>query len=194
MLTLIGSNKTRAARVAWLLEELGQPFTHVPAGPQSAEARARNPIGKVPVLLADGQSITDSTAILTYLADKNAQFTATAGTLARAAQDSMTQFLLDEFDAILWTAARHSFALPPEHRLPEIKSSLKWEYSQSLARLADRFQGPFLMGAEMTIPDFIATHCLGWGQAIKFGTLEGALVDYLARMHARPAYVRAMAA
>lgn len=194
MITLIGSVKTRAARVLWLLEELGQPFTHIPAGPQSQEARDHSPVGKVPVLIEDGIIVTDSTAILTYLADKNGLFTAPAGSLARASQDSMTQFLLDEFDAILWTAARHSFVLPPEHRLPEIKSSLKWEYAQSLARLAARLQGPFLMGKEMTVPDIIATHCLNWGQAIKFGTPEGALADYLTAMCARPAYIRAITA
>ncbi len=193
MYTLVGSVKTRAARPLWLLEEMELPFTHIAAGPQSDEARAFSPVGKVPVLIEDNIPITDSTAILTYLADKHGQFTAPAGSLARAAQDSMTQFLLDEFDALLWSAARHSFVLPEEHRLPAIKASLKWEYARSLARLDARLQGPFLMGAAMTIPDIIATHCLGWGQAIKFGTPEGPLADYLAQMRARPAFLRAMA-
>ena len=81
----------------------------------------------------------------------------------------MTQFLLDELDACLWTAARHSFVLPEAMRLPAIKDSLKWEYARSLQRLADRMAGPFLMGDEMTVPDIIATHCLGWGVAARFG-------------------------
>lgn len=105
----------------------------------------------------------------------------------------MTQFLLDEFDACLWTAARHSFVLPEAMRLPAIKDSLRWEYSRSLQRLADRLASPFLMGEDMTVPDIIATHCLGWGAAARIGTPEGDLADYLARMRARPAYQRVFA-
>ncbi len=193
MYTLVGSAKNRSARPLWLLEEIGLPFSHIPANAGSPEARAHSPNGKLPVLITEGQTISDSTAIMTYLADKHGCCTAPAGSLARAAQDSMTQFLLDEFDALLWTAARHSFVLPEEHRLPAIKDSLRWEYGRSLTRLADRLQGPCLMGADFTLPDIIATHCLGWGAMINFGTPEGALAKYFAAQRARPAFIRAMA-
>lgn len=193
MYTLIGSPRTRSARVLWLLEELAQPYAHISAGPQSAEARAHNPSGKVPILLDNGQQITDSTAILTFLADKHGQFTNPAGTPARAQQDSLTHFLLDECDALLWAAARHSFVLPEDLRLPAIKDSLKWEYVRSMTRLEARLQGPFLLGDAMTIPDIIATHCLIWGIGAKFAAPSGILADYLSRMRARPAFVRAMA-
>ena len=52
--------------------------------------------------------------------------------MARARQDSVVHMLLDEFDAVLWTSARHSFILPEERRLPEIKDSLKWEFATSV--------------------------------------------------------------
>jgi glutathione S-transferase len=193
MYTVVGTSKSRAARVLWLLEELGQPYTQIPAAPQSAEARAHNPAGKVPTLVDGSDVITDSTAILTYLADKHGAFTATAGTPARAQQDSLTQCLLDEFDALLWTSARHSFVLPEDMRLPAIKESLRWEYARNLARLDARLKGPYLMGDEMTVPDVIATHCLSWGLGAKFAAPEGDLADYLARMRERPAFLRAMA-
>jgi glutathione S-transferase len=106
-----------------------------------------NPAGKVPVLIDDGVPVTDSTAILTYLADKHGALTHPAGTLDRARQDSLTQFLLDEFDAALWMAARHSFILPEELRLSAIKNSLKWEVARSQKTLVHRMgEGPFLMG------------------------------------------------
>ena len=193
MLTLVGTPKSRAFRPLWLLEELGLPYKHLAAGPQSPEARAHNPTGKVPTLIENGHSLTDSTAILTYLADKHGQFTAEAGTPARAQQDSLTHFLLDELDAPLWVAARHSFVLPPEHRLPAIKDSLRFEFNQSLTRLAARLRGPYLMGEAFTLPDIIASHCLRWGAAIKFATPEGSLADYLARTTARPAFQRTAA-
>lgn len=193
MYTVIGAAKTRTLRVLWLLEELGQPYVHIPAAPQSPEACAHNPAGKVPALVDGPACITDSTAILAYLADKHGAFTAMAGTPARAQQDSVTHFLLDEFDALLWMSARHSFVLPEDMRLPAIKESLKWEYARSLSRLAARLKGPYLMGGQMTVPDIIAAHCLSWGLGVKFAAPEGELADYLARMRERPAFLRAMA-
>lgn len=194
MYTVIGTTKTRAARVIWLLEELAQPYTHISAAPRSAEVLAHNPTGKVPALIVDGTLLTDSVAIMTYLADKHGQFTHPAGTINRAHQDSFTHFLLDEFEALLWTAARHSFILPPDLRLPEIKPVLHWEFSRSQQTLLDRLgNGPFLMGAEMTIPDLLLTHCLTWAITAKFPAIAPRLTDYLARIQSRPAYLRAMA-
>ncbi len=193
MYTVIGAKRTRTFRVLWLLEELGQPYLHLPAAPGSDLAREHNVTGKVPVLIDGDQAITDSTAILTYLTDKHGQFTAAAGTIARARQDSLTHFLLDEFDAILWTASRHSFVLPEEQRLPAIKSSLQWEYARSLSRLADRLSGPCLMGADFSVPDILASHCLSWGISANFPAPTGALAEYHSRMRSRPACLRAAA-
>ncbi len=193
MYQLYGSTRTRAMRVIWLLDELGLPFEHFAEAPRSDVVRALNVSGKVPVLVVDGVTLTDSTAIMTYLTDKHGRFTHPAGSVARAQQDGMTQMLLDEFDAVLWTSARHSFILPPEQRLPAIKDSLRWEFSLHAKRLASRFAGPFVMGEAMTVPDIILAHCLTWAAMAKFDMTEAVLLDYHARMRARPAYTFALA-
>lgn len=194
MYTVIGTVKSRTLRVLWMLEELGQPYDHVAAPPRSEGVTSISPAGKVPVLVVDGTPITDSTAIIQYLADHHAALTHPAGTLDRARQDSLTQFLLDEFDAALWMAARHSFILPPELRQSAIKDSLKWEFERSqralVARMAD---GPFLMGDVMTVPDIILAHCMGWAQGAGFPVVEQRLTDYASAMRARPAFQRAAA-
>ena len=147
MYTLIGTPGTRTFRVLWILEEIGAPYTHEAAPPRSPRATALNASGKVPILLVDETPLTDSTAILTYLADRHGQLTFPAGSIERARQDGLTNCLLDEFDALIWTATRHSFVLPPEQRLPAIKDSIRWEFARNAARLADRLgDGPFLMG------------------------------------------------
>ena len=84
MYTVIGTTKSRALRVLWMLEELEQPYDHIPAGPRSDEARRHSPSGKVPALLVDGEAITDSVAIMTFLADRHAALTFPAGTVERA--------------------------------------------------------------------------------------------------------------
>ena len=194
MYTVIGSSQSRAARVLWMLEELGQPYEHVPANPRSPGVARFNPAGKVPVLVEDGTPITDSTAIIQYLADKHGALTYPAGTLDRARQDSLTQFLLDEFDAALWMAARHSFVLPEELRQSAIKDSLKWEFARSQATLVARMgEGDFLMGRQMTVPDILLTHCGVWARVAGFPISEPKLEAYLKRLQARPAFVRAMA-
>ena len=194
MYTVIGGVRSRTFRVLWMLEELGQPYQHMPAAPRSDEVVAHNPAGKVPVLLDGATPLTDSTAILTYLADKHGAFTFPAGTLERAQQDGHTQFLLDELDALLWTASRHSFILPEELRVSAIKDSLKWEYERSLQRLEWRLgDGPYLMGETMTVPDIIAAHCGGWAVVAKFPPPGDALKPYFDRLRERDAYKRAQA-
>ena len=190
---LYGSVQSRTFRVLWALHELGLPFEHTPASPRSADVMALNPSGKVPVLVADGVAITDSTAILAYLTDKHGALTHAPGSLERARQDGLTQMILDEIDGTLWTASRHSFVLPEEHRVPAVKEPLKWEYARSCARIAARMEGPFLMGEVMTVPDIILTHCGAWALGARFPITEHRLTEYLAAMRDRPAYKRAMA-
>ncbi|MHA7888561.1 glutathione S-transferase family protein [Roseicyclus sp.] len=194
--TVIGNVKSRALRVLWTLEELGLDYEHVDAGPRSDEVTRISPAGKVPVLVADGVPITDSVAIMTFLADRHGALTFPAGTIDRARQDSLTQMILDEIDAVLWTAARHSFVLPKDLRVGAIKDSLKWEFAKSekalVARMAE--DGPFLMGETMTIADILLAHCGGWAIAAKFPISEPRLREHIAMMRDRPAFHRALGA
>lgn len=193
MYTVIGGVASRAFRVLWMLEELGAAYEHQPAQPRSEAVLAYNPSGKIPVLIDDGHALTDSSAILTYLADKHQALTHAPGTIERARQDAFTFAVLDDIDSVLWTAARHSFILPEEERVPEVKDSLKKEYSRNIARLMDRMSGPFLMGEMMTVPDIILTHCGNWAISANFPDPEQRFEDYLANMRARPAYGRTRA-
>lgn len=193
MYTVIGTPMTRSFRVLWALEELGQPYELNPALPQSPDILQVNSSGKVPALIEGDVVLTDSTAIITYLADKHGGLTAPAGTLARAQQDAMTQLCLDELDAVLWTAARHSFALPKDQRVPEVKDSLKWEFNRNLTRIASQIKGPYVMGAEFTLADIVLTHCLNWAFSAKFPIESQAMLDYGKAMRARPAHQRVAA-
>lgn len=193
MYEVIGTRASRALRVLWMLEELDQPYAHIPASPRSDDARAANPLGKVPALRVGADVITDSTAIMTYLADKHGGLTHPVGTLERARQDALTHRILDEVDAVLWMAARHSFVLPEAQRVPGVKDSLKWEYARNVERIADALAGPFLMGDAMTIPDILLTHCLRWAEIAGFPKPGAALIVYADRLQARPAHRAAMA-
>ena len=193
MYKVIGNTNTRTLRVLWAMKEIGLKYEHVQVNAQSVDAKKVNISGKVPTLDANGVNIADSTAIVTYLADKYNQLTFPAGTIERAQQDSFTQFILDELDSILWTAARHSFVLPKEMRVSELKDTLRWEFARSLKILESRMgSGPNVMGEEFTIPDIILTHVGGWARVAKFDIPDGRLRDYFRRQIKRPAYISAI--
>ncbi len=193
MYKVIGKVATRTFRVLWTLEEIGQPYELIGAGPHSPEVLAVSPSGKVPVLVDGDAAITDSTAIITYLADKHGALTFPAGTIERAQQDALTHAILDEMDAVLWTGARHVFALPEDKRVPEVRDSLKWEFERNLTRLADRLEGPFLMGETMTIADILCVHCMNWATSAKFPVDNDKMQDYAKMMRERDGYKRVRA-
>ena len=185
---VFGAASNRSFRVIWLLEEMGVEFVHHKINPGSPEAKEVNPSGKVPVLKVGDDMITDSAAIMTYLADKHGQFTYPAGTLERAKQDALTHQILDELDGVLWVAARHGFVLPEDKRVPEVKPSLAWEFARNAKRIADQIEGPFLMGEKMTVPDFLLVHCLNWAVSAKFEHGSDKLADYASAIRAREGF------
>lgn len=194
MYKVYGISKSRTLRVLWMLEELGQPYEHIAVPPHDPALLAVSPAGKIPVLVTPEGPLTDSVAILQYLADTHGRFTKPAGSFARTRQTSLVLQILDELEALIWTAARHSFILPPEHRVAAVKESLRWEYARNERLMADRLgAGPWLMGDEMTIADFLLAHCLIWAKMAKISAGEPRLQAWLDGIMTRPALQRAMA-
>ncbi|WP_299819204.1 glutathione S-transferase family protein [uncultured Roseibium sp.] len=190
MYKIIGFPRTRAIRVIWLLEELGEPYELELAPPQSAAVAAVSPDGKLPVLIDGEAAIPDSVAICTYLADRHGKCTFPAGTLERARQDSFTQFAVDVLDGALWTTAKNAFVHPQDIRVPAIKNVCRTEFARGLETLEARLgDGPFVMGDTFTVPDIIIGHCAGWAVMAKFELPgEGPLHAYFKRLRDRPAY------
>jgi glutathione S-transferase len=150
MYTVIGATKTRAFRVMWMLEELGQDYIQIDAGPRSEEALKYNPSGKIPALLDGDDILTDS-------------------------------------------VAKHSFAFPEELRVPAVKESAKAEFARSADVLADRLDGPYLVGDTMTHADILACHCINWSIGANFPRVDDRLAKWAASMSDRPAFKAAQA-
>lgn len=190
--TVVGAIASRAMRVVWMLEELEQPYTLIPAAPRSPEAVAHHPDGKIPALVCEGETLVDSVAITQFLADRHGAFTAPAGTMERARQDAMTQFCVDEVEGALWTAAKNSFVHPEEIRVPAVKEACRYEFALAMQRLEQRLgDGPFVMGEAMTVPDILLGHCSGWARVAKFDIPDGPVREYFRRLVSRPAFQRA---
>ncbi|NOT71171.1 MAG: glutathione S-transferase family protein [Hyphomicrobium sp.] len=194
MYKLIGSPKTRAFRVMWMLHELGEAFELDPTPPRDPKLAAINPSLKVPVLQDGSDYVIDSVAICQYLADKHGRLTFKAGTIDRAHQDSFTQFAVDDVESCIWVAAKHTFALPEEYRVPDVKRACQFDFDRAMkslsARLGDK---QFVMGDTFTVPDLLLGHTIGWAASMKWTPPDGNVADYVARVRARPAFAAATA-
>lgn len=191
--TVYGHPRSRALRVIWMLEELGEPYALEPVLPGSDAAKAINPTGKVPALGIGDDVLLDSVAICQYLADAHRRFTYQAGTLERAHQDSFTQLIVDEIEGALWTAGKHSFVLPEDKRVKAVKDTARWEFDRAMATLERRLDDRnWLMGDDFTVPDLLLGHCAGWARAAKFTLPGGTVGAYLDRVCDRPARARAL--
>lgn len=196
MYKLFGSPSTRAGRVMWMLEELGAPYEVISAYPHAPEVLAVNPSGKIPVL-ADGDAIiTDSTAIMIHLADKHGALTYPAGSIERAKMTAAICFAIDDVEQSLWTLAKHGFVLPEDLRkAAEVEPACRHEWNVAMKNLEALLgDGPFLMGADFTVPDIILGHLGGWAKTIGFEAPEGPVADYMTRIRARPGWRAVVAA
>ncbi|MDD7909499.1 glutathione S-transferase family protein [Pseudovibrio exalbescens] len=194
MYRVIGAPFTRTFRVMWVLEEIAAPYEIEPEKPRSDLVRSLNPTGKVPVLVDDGQVITDSTAICQYLCDKHEALTFPVATLERAKLDAALAFANTEMDGILWAAAKHSFALPKELRVPAAKKTclMEWE-TQTLPWLKSLLaDNTWICGDQFSLADVFIGHCLDWAMKFKFPAPLGSAKAYVDRLHARPAYQSAI--
>lgn len=193
MYTVIGTPKSRAMRVIWMLEELGEPYEIDPVPPRGDEARAHNPMAKVPSLKTPEGTLCDSVAILTYLADRHGKLTYPAGTVERARQDFATQTIVSEIDAALWLAAKHSFALPEDWRVAGVKDTARKEFARGMAALESiKGDDPYLAGDRFTIADLLLSHCAGWARLAKFDLPGGDFGDWLKSLSKRPAMQAAL--
>lgn len=194
MYKLIGSPKTRAFRVLWMLEELGVDYEVEPANPHSEAVLTANPSGKVPALLADGEVIIDSTAICQFLADRHGNFTFPAGSIERAQQDSFTHFALDDVDSVLWFNAKNTFILPEEFRSETAQKACRYEFDNAMKVLETRLgDKTYVMGDDFTLPDLLLGHCAGWAINGAGWTIESEPVAaYFERVRSRPACIKAL--
>ncbi|MDE0591070.1 glutathione S-transferase family protein [Halocynthiibacter sp. C4] len=189
--TVIGASRSRTIRVLWLLEELGVPYEHIPAAPHSKDITEVSPSGKIPALIVDGTVLTDSVAIMSFLADRHGGCTFPAGSIERAQLDGHLNFLNESMDFVLWSATKHHYAQPPSTLDPQVLKQAEEAFSNAQSEFEERLgEGPFLMGERFTIADILAAHCGGWAIGRKFPITSKRFRAYVSEMRARPAFQR----
>ena len=190
---LYGFPPTRSIRALWTLCELEVAFELVNVDLVKGEHRrpeflAINPAGKLPVLVDGDFVLTESVAIVLYLADKYPQ-KALLPTEARARAEAhrWLLFTATELEQPLWRISRHTAIYPKEKRLAEDIPLARQDFVDMGAVLEKHIEGrEYLIGGTVTVADFVAAYTLDWANEIKL--LEGLplLRAYMERMYARP--------
>jgi glutathione S-transferase len=202
MLTLHHLNDSRSQRILWMLEELGAPYElkryqrDAVTRLAPPELKAVHPLGKSPVIVDGDVTLAESGAIVDYIirkygqengqaalrpAEGTAEFEAYQEWLHYAEGSAMLPLMLNLYVGRLREAGA------PLH--PRIESEIANHLSYVEGALSGRdfFVGEALTGADIQM-SFVAEMAKVFGKLPAYPNLAG----WLARMHARPAFVRSV--
>jgi len=193
-LTIYGSPRSRTMRVLWAAAELGLDYEHVPLESDHPALKqpdflAINPAGSVPAIVDDGFALSESLAIILYLAKKH-------GTDGPAPLYPATL----EGEAEVWRWSLWAQA----HLEPWVQRDLN--LSELRVAIGDRANGvigsalmllngtletrPWLIGDHFTVADLNVAAVLSPSRAASLDLkTDGHVQDWLARCYARPAAV-----
>ena len=190
---------SRSQRILWLLEELGLPYTvkRYERDPKTMlappELKRVHPLGKAPVIEHEGRVVAETGAIVEYLVELGGGRLGAPGNRDAAlryrhflhyAEGSMMPPLL----ALLIVGRMGLLGLPAKKPVQHmLDGHLDWLESEIATR-------PWFAGADFTAADVMMSFPLEASR--QRGGLDESrpnLTDWLERIHARPAYARALA-
>ncbi|HET9445902.1 MAG TPA: glutathione S-transferase family protein, partial [Steroidobacteraceae bacterium] len=182
---------TRSIRARWMLQELGVDFEPVSVNLFGGEASKPeflklNPAAKIPVLVDGDLVLTESAAIVLYLAEKYRRFLPT-DPRGRAEVNRWLLFTVTELEQPLWRIAKNRNLYPPEQRLAADIPLASQDFRR-MAEVAEKhMQGrKYVVGEDVTVADFVLAYTLDWANEVKLLDRSPQLVAYMERMYARP--------
>jgi glutathione S-transferase len=184
---------TRSLRVRWTLQELGVDYESIPVNLVAGEHRRPeylkiNPAGRVPVLVDGDLVLTESVAIVLYLADKYSNKGLIPADLKERAQvNRWLLFAATELEQPLWRISRHTMLYPEDQRLPGDVILASRDFKEMAAVLEKHMQGrQFVVGDSVTVADFVLAYTLDWANEDQLMDGFPQLLAYMKRMYARP--------
>ena len=211
MLTVHHLNNSRSQRVLWLLEELGVPYqiVHYQRQPDlraPAELRAIHPLGKSPVVTDLGNTIAESGAIVEYIIDSHGdgRLIPPPKTPERLRYTYWLHYA--EGSAMPLLLLKLLFVLMPKRAPALLRPIVRKVCNQALTALVnpqlrqhmafweqELSKSQWFAGDEFTAADIQMSFPLEAATA-RAGLEQGHpnAMAYLDRIHARPAYQRAL--
>jgi glutathione S-transferase len=201
---LWGVGTARALRAHWALHELGLDYrieaVRTRTGDTETEIFTRlNSRQKIPVLCDGDITLSESAAIVTYLAEQYGN----SHTLympddvkERARHNEWLSFICMELDATsLYVLRRHQYLPEIYGDSPIVNDAARAYFTRMITSAVPLMNTdqPYLLGEHFSGVDILMTTCLQWAQNYELG-LPQIFSAYLERMLARPAFSAAQAA
>ena len=213
MITVHHLNNSRSQRVLWLLEELGLPYeiTKYERDPKTMLApealRRVHPLGKSPVITDDGVTVAESGAIVEYLVERYGQgrLIPPAGSAERrsytywlhfAEGSAMPPLLLKLIFDRVESAPMPFFVKPIARGIaarvkgtlvePNLKRQL--DFMEGELGKSEWFAGPEFSAADIQMSFPVEAAAMRAG----LNASRPKLMGFLKRIHARPAYRKAL--
>ena len=187
--------RTRSSRVLWLLAEIGAPYELTKLKPEqraSGEHLARHPLGRVPALeLDDGTVMFESAAICIQLADLHpeAGLIPPLGSAQRGLVYQWVLFAMTELET-LYSWLREA----AEDAEDAAASPSRARFTAAAAALALSLEGhDWLVADRFSVADVVCASVLGSANSRGLLAEWPALVAYVERGEARPAFIEAAA-
>jgi glutathione S-transferase len=184
---------TRSIRARWMLQELGIEFEAITVNlrqgeHQKPEYRKINPAAKLPALIDGDFVLTESAAIVLYLAEKAQGHAFMPKDLReRAELYRWLLFTVTELEQPLWRIARNTNLYPEAQRSAADVAIAGREFKEMAAVLEAQMRGrEFVVSEGVTLCDFVLAYTLDWGNEVKLLGDCPQLIAYMERMYQRP--------
>ena len=196
MLTLYELASTRSIRPLWALRETQLPFETVisnvrPGTPEHTQLLRVSPQGKLPVLVDGDFVLTESIAILNYIAelDPKKRLLPNTSTRVRARLDQWQFFAATEIEAPLWTMEKNIWYYPEQDRSIRQIDCSKRDLRRALSHLEREIsQRNFLVDGVFSVADIAIGYVLKWADSRALLQEFPATTGYLRRLVERPAF------
>jgi glutathione S-transferase len=199
---LWGVGTSRTLRALWMLQELELPYEHRRITSRSGETLTPdytrlNPSQKIPTLQEGDFILSESAAIVNYLATAYGaakQLCPPGEPRLRARYDQWCFFAMMELDAnTLYVIRKHEDLHAIYGEAPHALQAAREGFVRQAQAAAQRLEGggPYVLGEHFSGADILLTTCLT-GALRRNIVLPDALQPYLQHVSARPAYQRAL--
>ncbi len=184
---------TRSSRPRWLLEELAQPYHLRPVELFEGERNPVHPLGSVPAVTINGETLIESGAICHWLADRfpEKKLAPASTDPQRARYEQWMFFVPGTLEPPAFDILMHTQILPEKKRIAAIVPFSTRRYQQILRMLSKELDHDgYLLGEQFTCADIMLGTTLAWLPELLAD--HPSLLAYIQRATARPAYQRAI--
>lgn len=198
MIDIYGTPNSRSTRVLWCAEELGIEYNFKKVDFSSGENKsdaylAINPAGKTPAIVDGDFVLSESTAILEFLAQEYGKGqikpSDKSDNREKALCAKWCSFSVCELEQPLWTMAKHSFIYPEDMRQDGILPVCQKEFQNALSVLSQQLDSnEYLLGEVFSIADILISHTLAWALSFQQEIPQSNLMSYVQRCTSRPAF------